>query len=163
MEKDLPKRVDKINYYLDIAETTSERSTCLKRRYGSIIVKNDSIISTGFNGSPRGMASCLDTNRCMRENAERGTDYSSCCAVHSEQNSIIHASRDQMIDSDLYLVGIEQKSGEYVKNAEPCSLCKRFIINSGIKNVFVRVDKTNYKIFKVEDWKKDISYIIGGY
>lgn len=109
------------------------------------------------------MSSCLDTNRCMRENAERGTDYSSCCAIHSEQNAIIHASRDQMIDSDLYLVGIEQKSGEYVNNAEPCSLCKRFIINSGIKNVFIRIDKTNYKLFKVEDWKKDISSIVGGY
>lgn len=162
-EEKLPSRIDKINYYLDIAETTSERATCLKRRYGSIIVKNDSLIASGFNGSPRGMQSCLDMNRCMRANAERGTDYSSCTSIHSEQNAIIHASREQMLNSDLYLVGIEQSTGNYVENAEPCSLCKRFIINAGIKNVYVRVNKTEYKLFKVDDWKKDISSIIGGY
>ena len=157
------QRVNKIDYYLDIAETVAERSTCLKRHYGAIIVKNDSIVATGFNGAPRGAISCLENNKCYRENSERGMDYSLCTAVHAEQNAIIHSSRDQMIDSDLYLVGIEHESGKYVDNAEPCSLCKRMIINAGIKRVIVRQPETNCKIFEVKDWANDINSIIGGY
>lgn len=154
-------RRDKVNYYLDIAETASERSTCLKRKYGAVIVKEDSIIASGFNGAPRGVKACIECNKCHRQNAERGMDYSNCVSVHAEQNAIIAASRTQMINSTLYLVGLENND-EYVENPEPCSLCKRMIINSGIEEVIVRIDYNNYKRFKVEDWK-NTNNITGGY
>lgn len=158
------ERIDKINYYLNISESVSERSTCLKKHWGSIIVKNDEIISTGFNGAPRGVQSCLECDCCNRENSERGSDYNQCLAVHSEQNAIIHASRNQMLDSDMYLVGKDfTNSGKYVENAAPCALCKRMIINSGIKRVIVRDDKFEYRILNVEDWIKNRNILLGGY
>lgn len=152
-------RIDKINYYLDIAETVAERSTCLKRKYGAIIVNNDEIISTGYNGAPRGIISCLQEGKCNRNNSERGKDYSLCKSVHAEQNAIISASRKNMIGADIYIVGLQEDT--YVENPAPCSLCKRMIINSGIKSVFIRTDKTKYEICATKDWTdKDI---IGGY
>lgn len=157
-------RVDKINYYLNIAETTAQRSTCLKRHYGSIIVKNDEIISSGYNGAPRGLKSCLDEGVCHRANASRGTDYANCKACHSEQNAIISASRQEMIGSTLYLVGklVEDfAETDYVENPAPCSLCKRLIINAGIEKVIVRINKTEYKIYNIADWTEED--IIGGY
>lgn len=157
----ITERIDKINYYLNIAEAVAGRSTCLKRRYGSIIVKNDELIASGYNGAPRGIKSCLECGYCRRENAERGKDYSDCSAVHSEMNSIISASRQEMIGADLYLVGVNQISNKYVENPAPCSICKRLIINAGIKRVFVRLDKTNYKVFNTEDW--NIEDLVGGY
>lgn len=147
-------RIDKINYYLDIAEASLERGTCLRRNFGAIIVKNDEIISTGYTGAPRGRKNCCDLNYCLREkmNVARGERYELCRSVHAEQNAIISASRDKMIGSDLYLVGKEQKTGEYVKKASPCMLCKRFVINAGIKRVIARETKDEYTIYNVEDW-----------
>lgn len=137
-------RVDKINYYLDIAEAVSERGTCLRRNYGSVIVKNDEIISTGYAGAPRGRENCQDLGYCIREklNIPRGQRYDVCRSVHSEQNAIISAARKDMIGATLYLVGIEYKTKEYVKNTCCCNLCKRFVINAGIEKVVVRDDKT---------------------
>ena len=157
------ERVNKINYYLDIAETVSERSTCLKKKYGAIIVKNDAIITTGFNGASRGVDSCLKRGHCLRENAERGFDYNHCLSVHSEQNCIIHASREQTLGSDMYLVGLNKVDDSYVDNAAPCALCKRMIINAGINRVIVRINKEEYIIYDVDDWKKNIDVLIGGY
>lgn len=178
-------RISKIDYYLDIAETVAERSTCLKRKYGAIIVKNDEIISSGFNGAPRGITDCLECNKCYRKNSKRGMDYSNCVSVHAEQNAIISASRIEMIDSTLYLVGYTEKNliiedntylnlpneskpkiikhiKEYVEYAEPCSLCKRLIINSGIKEVIVRTnDGLKNKIFNPKLWNRED--ITGGY
>jgi len=153
-------RPSKTNYYLDIAETISERSTCLNKHYGAIIVKNDEIIATGYNGAPRGLTSCLDTGKCNRECSERGRDYSECTSVHAEMNAIISASRKDMIGADLYIVGIDVDK-RYVENPAPCSLCKRLIINSGIKNIYVRLSTDGYDTFPVEYWKLDD--IIGGY
>ena len=154
-------RIDKTNYYLDIAETVSERSTCLKRMYGAIVVNNDEIISSGFNGAPRGVTSCLEKGECLRENSDRGTDYSNCLSTHAEMNAIISASRKEMIGGTLYLVGKDKLNKTYVKNPTPCSICKRLIINSGIEKVIVRVANGVCTKFNVSDWKeKDI---IGGY
>jgi len=110
------KRIDKINYYLDIAESVLERSTCIRRCFGAIIVKNDEIIATGFNGAPRGRKNCCDLKYCLREKMEipRGERYEMCRAVHAEQNAIISASRRDIIDSTLYLVGKEAESNNYV-------------------------------------------------
>ena len=89
------ERVSKINYYLDIAETVSERSTCLRKRYGAIIVKNDVIVSTGYNGAPRGRKNCSDIGSCMRDtlNIPRGERYELCRSIHAEANAIIAAAR----------------------------------------------------------------------
>ena len=146
-------RVDKINYYLDIAEAALERSTCLRRKYGAVIVKNDEIISTGYNGAPRGRKNCMDLGYSVREklNIPRGERYELCRSVHAEQNAIISASRKDMIDSTLYMVGIDAKTGKYVQNSMSCSMCKRFIINSGIKTIVIRDTKKKYRVVAVQD------------
>lgn len=147
-------RRDKINYYLDLAESTLSRGTCLRRNFGAVIVKNDEIISTGYVGAPRGRKNCCDLKYCTREklNVPRGERYELCRSVHAEQNAIISAKRTDMIDSTLYLVGKNYSDGEYVKNARPCALCKRMIINAGIKEVIVRNDKNDYTIISVKDF-----------
>ncbi len=147
-------RTDKTNYYLDIAETVLERGTCLRRNYGAIIVKNDQIISTGYVGAPRGRQNCIDMGVCVRENLKvpRGERYELCRSVHAEQNAIIHASRDDMIGSVLYLVGKDVKTGDYVENASACSMCKRMIINAGIEKVIIRNSKDKFTSINVKDW-----------
>ncbi|KOR25424.1 deaminase [Clostridium sp. L74] len=147
-------RIDKNNYYLDICETVLERGTCLRRNFAAIIVKNDEIMSTGYTGAPRGRKNCCDLGYCKREELKvpRGTRYELCRSVHAEQNAIISARRQEMIDSTMYLVGKEHNTGEYVPNAAPCSLCKRFIINSGIEKVVIRDTKEKFRIIQVEEW-----------
>ncbi len=150
------ERVDKINYYLDIAESVAERGTCLRNNYGSIIVKNDEIISTGYTGAPRGRKNCIDLGYCTRQKYEMpsGKGYERCRSVHSEQNAIISAARKDMIGSTLYLVGINKRNGEYVKDNEPCSFCKRMIINAGIEKVVMRDTKKEYRVQEVDNWIK---------
>lgn len=148
-------RRDKINYYLDIAETILERGTCIRRNFGAIIVKNDSIVSTGYTGAPRGRKNCSDLNYCVREqlNIPRGERYELCRSVHAEANAIIAASRNDMIGATLYLVGKDAKSGDLVEAPSSCSMCKRMIINAGIKNVIVRNSDGTFTSFNVnEDW-----------
>lgn len=147
-------RIDKHNYYLDICEIVLERGTCLRRNFAAIIVKNDEIISTGYTGAPRGRKNCCTLGYCRREelNVPRGTRYELCRSVHAEQNAIISSRRQDMIGSVLYLVGKEVKTGELVHNASPCSLCKRFIINAGIKMVIIRETSKKYKSIDVDEW-----------
>ncbi len=148
-------RRNKINYYLDIAEAVSERGTCLRRNYGAIIVKNDEIISTGYVGAPRGRKNCSDLGVCIRSelNIPRGERYEVCRSVHAEANAIISASRDQMIGATMYLVGKEVSTGDYVKEANSCSMCKRMIINAGIKNVIIRDNKDEFRTIDVNsEW-----------
>ena len=151
------ERVDKVNYYLDIAESVAERGTCLRNNYGSIIVKNDEIISTGYTGAPRGRKNCIDLGYCTRQKYEMpsGKGYERCRSVHSEQNAIISAARKDTIGATLYLVGINQRNGEYVKDNEPCSFCKRIIINAGIEKVVMRDTKKEYRVEEVENWIKN--------
>ena len=150
-------RKDKINYYLDIAASVSERSTCLRRHYGCVIVKNDEIISTGYNGAPRGRKNCDDLGFCYREQMDipRGERYELCRSVHAEQNAIISAPRKDMIGATLYMVGKDSKTGEYVENSSSCSMCKRVVINSGITKVIVRDSKDKYREIDVQDWIND--------
>lgn len=147
------KRIDKNNYYLDIAESALERSTCLRRKWGAVIVKDDEIISTGYNGAPRGRKNCNDIGTCIREelNVPRGERYELCRSVHAEQNAIISAARKDMIGATLYEVGVDAKTGKYVENAMPCAMCKRFIINSGITKMIFRDSKTKYREIDVQD------------
>ena len=137
-------RRDKQNYYLDMAQVALERSTCLRRSFGAVIVKNDVIISTGYNGAPRGRANCIDLNYCIRQqrNVPRGTQYELCRAIHAEANAIIAASREEMIGSTLYLVGRDAQTGEIMRDADSCPMCKRQIITAGIDRVIIRVTPT---------------------
>ena len=148
------ERRDKHNYYLDIAETVLERGTCLRRNYGSIIVKNDEIISTGYTGSPRGRKNCSSLGYCRRQqlNIPRGEKYEMCRSVHSEANAIISASRRDMIGATLYLAGKDAINGQLVKDANSCAMCKRLIINAGIEKVIIRDTHDDYRVINVEEW-----------
>ena len=149
-------RIDKINYYLEIADAVLKRATCLRRNYGAVIVKNDEIISTGYNGAPRGRDNCINLGFCAREkwNIKTGEKCELCRSVHAEQNAVISAARKDTIDATLYMVGRDAKTGELLDNIDSCSMCKRVVINAGIKNVIVK-DKhaeCGYKIIDVKDW-----------
>lgn len=122
-------RISKTEYYLNIALAVAQRSTCMRKRYGAVIVKNDEIIATGYNGAPRGALNCNCIGKCARENYKHGEGYELCPAVHAEQNAIISASRNNMIGSTLYLACIE------TSNPEPCVICRRMIKNAGISQV----------------------------
>lgn len=157
------ERRDKINYYLDLAEVVSKRSTCLRRRYGAVIVKNDEVISTGYVGAPRGRQNCTDLNYCIRQkqNIPRGERYELCRSVHAEANAIISAPRDKMLDSTLFLCGNEMDGGAYVKNSCCCSMCKRMVINAGIRTVVIRDDFENYRVIDVNDWIRNDESVDG--
>ena len=157
------ERRDKTNYYLDLAEMVSQRCTCLRRHYGAVIVKNDEVISTGYVGAPRGRKNCTDLGECVRKKmgVPRGERYELCRSVHAEANAIISASRDKMIGSSMYLIGIEVDTGEYIKNANSCSMCKRLIINAGIKKVYIRDTKETYRMILVSDWVENDESIDG--
>lgn len=150
----MDSRTNKQNYYLDIADAVLERSTCLRRKYGAIIVRNDEIISTGYNGAPRGRRNCSDLGGCTRETLRipSGERYELCRSVHAEANAIISASRRDMIGSTLYLVGRDAQTNELLTDATSCSMCKRQIINAGIDRIVIRTGATTYKTVPVSDW-----------
>ena len=145
------ERVSKENYYLDIAQTVATRSTCLRKSFGAIIVKNDTIISTGYNGAPRGRKNCSDICTCIRDqlNIPRGERYELCRSVHSEANAIIAASREQMLGATLYMTCLDSKTGEVVPDTNSCAMCKKLIINAGISTVIIRNTPTSYKVIEV--------------
>ena len=157
------ERRDKINYYLGLADVVSKRGTCLRRRYGAVIVKNDEVISTGYVGAPRGRMNCSDIGFCIRQkmNIPRGERYELCRSVHAEANAIISAEREKMIGSTLYLSGREVDTGEYIKNSNSCSMCKRMVINAGIATVVVRDTEDTYRVIEVEDWIKNDESLSG--
>ena len=148
------ERVSKHNYYLDIAQTVAERATCLRRMFGAIIVKNDSIISTGYNGAPRGRKNCSDLRMCMRDklNIPRGERYELCRSVHAEANAIIAAPREQMLGATLYMVCVNPDTRELYAGTNSCMMCKRQIINAGITTVIVRDTKDEFRVIDVQDW-----------
>ena len=147
-------RISKENYYLDIAETVLERATCLRRVYGAIIVKNDEIISTGYNGAPRGRANCVDMGYCSREamKVPRGERYELCRSVHAEANAIISASRRDMVGGTIYLVGRDARTGELLADATSCLMCRRMVINAGLEKVVIRRTDTEFETVPVAAW-----------
>jgi len=148
------KRISKHNYYLDIAQTVSERSTCLRKRYGAIIVKNDVIISTGYNGAPRGRKNCTDIGRCIREEMKipSGERYELCRSVHSEANAIIAAARENMLGASLYMSCTSPIDGSIIPGTNSCMMCKRLIINAGIEKVYIRDTEDTFRVISTEDW-----------
>ncbi|MFW6270753.1 MAG: deoxycytidylate deaminase [Bacillota bacterium] len=160
-------RIDKKNYYLGIAEMVLERSTCLRKKYGAVLVNNDEIISTGYNGSPRGCSNCNEKGSCIREelNVPRGTKYELCAGVHAEQNALLSSSRQEMLGADLYLACKNAKDNSLISNTEPCNLCKKLIINSGIKRVYIKTSDNEYNKINVKSWleNEDLLSGINGY
>ena len=130
------------------------RSTCLRRCYGAILVKSDEIISTGYNGAPRGRKNCVDLNYCTREalNIPSGERYELCRSVHAEANAIISAARRDMVGGTLYLAGKDAVTGEILPDATSCAMCRRMIINAGLKEVVIRRTATEFDVVDVADW-----------
>ena len=152
------QRISKENYYLDIAQTVIERATCLRRCYGAIIVKNDEIISTGYNGAPRGRRNCVDLGYCTRAALKipSGQRYELCRSVHAEANAIISAARRDMVGGTLYLAGKDAATGEVLSDATSCSMCRRLIINAGLDRVVIRNTPTEYSVVDVRrDWVEE--------
>ena len=156
-------RISKENYYLNIAQTVLERSTCRRRHYGAIIVRNDEIIATGYNGAPRGRINCDELGYCVREQLAipSGERYELCRSVHAEANAIISASRRECIGATLYLCGRDATTGELLRDTTSCSMCRRNIINAGIAQVIIRNTPTEFTIVDVEDWVKNDESIAG--
>ena len=157
------ERVSKHNYYLDIAQTVAERATCLRRMFGAIIVKNDSIISTGYNGAPRGRKNCTDLGFCMRDklNIPRGERYELCRSVHAEANAIIAASRDQMLGATLYMVCVNAVTKQIEPGTSSCMMCKRQVINAGIARVIIRDTADTYREIDVSEWIENDDSLTG--
>lgn len=147
------QRRDKHNYYLDIADAVRNRSTCLRRSYGAIIVKNDEIISTGYNGAPRGRKNCNELGYCMRNKLQipRGERYEMCRSVHAEANAIISAARRDMLGAVLYLVGREG-NGNLIEKSSSCTMCKRLVINAGITTIIIRDTEDSFREIPVTQW-----------
>ncbi len=122
-------------YFIEIAKVVSSRSTCIRRRYGAVIVKDHVIVSTGYNGAPRGSINCVDLQICKRKelNIPAGERYELCEAVHAEQNAIINGSPERMKDATIYIAGFEDDN--HFANSAPCLLCKRMIKNAQIKEI----------------------------
>lgn len=151
---DCGERISKIDTYLNCAEVFAYRSTCIKRRYGAVIVKDDVVISTGYNGAPRGFDNCCDLGKCprMKRNMHQGEGYGICRAIHAEANALLNCSRQQTIGADLYLVGVNPNTNS-IHRAKPCPLCARMIIQAGIRNVYLRIGEgmDNYETISANE------------
>lgn len=146
-------RISKDDYYLEVAEVILKRSTCLRRHYGAVIVNNDIIIATGYNGSPRKKVNCDKVGVCKREvmKIAKGERYELCEAVHAEQNALINTSRQAMLGGIMYIVGKEVSTGEYA-NPKPCAICEKMILNSGLSKVIGRMPDGSIKeLMSMED------------
>ena len=158
------KRPSKDDYYLGLAVKISERSTCLRRHFGALIVKDDALVSSGYNGAPRGARDCLEDNSCLRKemNIPSGERYELCKSVHAEQNAIINAARSgtSLMGGDMYIYGRirdeEGGPGEVI-DAFPCFICKKMLINCGLKKVICSLKDGGFQVFEVENWMKEWS------
>ena len=134
-------RLGKDEYYVNIAHAVSERSTCLRRRYGVVIVNNDEIIATGYNGNPRGMKNCCEIGVCSKEDVNHNSSpdsYNICRSVHAEMNALISASRSDTIGATLYIYGFDVDEQLVLDNPVPCPICLRMIQNAGIARIVNR-------------------------
>lgn len=151
-------RPSKDQYYLNIAKEVSERSTCLKAKLGAVVIRDDQIISTGYNGSPRGTKSSLERGFCLRQqlNIPSGQRYEICRSVHAEQNAIINAARAgvSLLGGDIYIYGFYQETQSPI-DALPCFICKKMIINCGLKRCVCSTKDGGLMIFNIEDWIQD--------
>ena len=150
------ERIDKINYYLDIAKAVAGRSTCLRKKSGAVIVNHDEIVSTGYSGAPRGRENCIDLGYCSKKKFFpdlRHAGYDACRSVHAEMNALISGARKDMLGGTLYLVQYRTESGEYEENPGCCQMCRKLIINACISTVVVRDSSENgYQVIDINEW-----------
>ena len=146
-------RIDKDTHYLDIALVVSDRATCLRRRFGAVLVKDNTILSTGYNGAPRGCEDCLTRGWCEREQQEisRGERYEVCRSVHAEMNALLHAGRERAVGSVLYIAARDVLTGE-ITAAQPCIMCARLIMNAGVAQVVIRTPDGLIR-YEVDEWR----------
>ena len=153
-----PKRKSKHEYYLGIAKEVAHRSTCYRRSLGAIIIRDDQIISTGYVGAPRKTKDSFEHGNCLRDklNIPHGQRYELCRSVHAEQNAIINAARAgvSLLGGDMYIFGSIYGEKKPI-DAFPCFMCKKMIINAGLKRVICSTADGKMKKFSIEDWIKD--------
>jgi dCMP deaminase len=149
----MEKRPSKDEYYLEIAKAVAQRSPCIRRKYGAVIVKNDAIVSTGYNGPARGVINCFEVG-CIKDlqNLPHGMAYEDCPAVHAEENAVVNAARNgsNILGGTLYIAGVD-KEGKLVE-AIPCLRCRRILINAGIEKVVIRKEDGGIKYINIQDW-----------
>ncbi|MFA5421108.1 MAG: deaminase [Patescibacteria group bacterium] len=151
-------RISKIDYYMNITKEVARRSTCFRAAHGSIIVKDDQIISTGYNGAPRKTKDCFERGNCLRDELSipSGQRYEMCRSVHAEQNAIVNSARAgvSLLGGTIYLYSEKLDKGKDPKaiDAFPCFICKKIIINSGLKDMVVSKSDGSYKVYNIEDW-----------
>ena len=138
------KRPDFDEYYINIAKAVSARATCLRRRYGAVLVKDNKIVATGYNGAACGEDNCTDINKCIRKelNVEPGTRYEICKSVHAENNALLSASREESTGATLYIAGFNVDD-ESVADGNPCMMCRRVIKNSKVEKVVMSIQGSN--------------------
>jgi len=141
-------------YFINIAKAVSARATCLRRKYGAVITKDNIIVSTGYNGAPAGMKDCIEVGKCTRKELQvpHGERYELCHSVHAEANAIIRASVDELRDATIYISGEDSGSGECL--SEPCMMCKRMILNARIKKVVYSDGNGTHHVIKPKEWLK---------
>jgi dCMP deaminase len=150
-------RVSKNQYYLNIAKEVAQRATCMSAHFGCIIVKDDQIISTGYNGAPRKTKDCYELGFCLRRKlgVRSGTQYEMCRSVHAEQNAIINAARAgvSLLGSNMYLFGKRVWDGaDELLNAYPCFICKKMILNAGVSKIISNDEKGKLIEYNVNEW-----------
>lgn len=152
------KRPSKDEYYLNIAREVATRATCIRRRYGAVIVNNDQIVATGYAGAPRGVPNCIDIGKCFRQenNIPKGQNYELCRSVHAEMNALIHAGRERTQGAKMYVHGTDLENNNKTTSGRPCLLCKRAIINAGILEVITTTDTGELKVYKISDWIEEL-------
>lgn len=155
------KRPSKDEYYMDLAKSVCRRATCTKVEIGAVIIKDDQVISTGYCGAPRGTKSSLEHGFCLRKQLgiPSGQRYEICRSVHAEQNAIINAARagTSLLGGDMYIYGKikNENNKEITLDAFPCFICKKMLINCGLKKIICSLKEGGYKTFNVEDWVED--------
>jgi dCMP deaminase len=152
MKKRRKLRPDWDEYFIGIAKAVSTRATCLRRKYGAVITKDNIIVSTGYNGAPSGMKDCLEVGKCTRKELQipHGERYELCHSVHAEANAIIRASVDELKGSTMYISGVDEKGSEC--NSEPCMMCKRMMLNSRIDKVVYSDGNKGFKVVNPKRW-----------
>ena len=154
MKKRKPLRPGWDEYFIGIAKAVATRATCLRRKYGAVITKDNSIVSTGYNGAPAGMKDCLEVGKCTRKELQipHGERYELCHSVHAEANAIIRASADELRGAIIYISGADEESNECI--SEPCMMCKRMILNSRIAKVVYSDGNSGFRIIDPIKWLK---------
>lgn len=146
------KRPNWDEYFINIAKAVSARATCLRRKYGAVITKDNIIVSTGYNGAPSGMKDCLDVGRCTRKELQipHGERYELCHSVHAEANAIIRASLNELEGATIYISGSGEGIGEC--HSEPCMMCKRIILNAKISRVIYSDGNGGFHVMTPKQW-----------